>query len=473
MQQESSAFLELAAEAMAQPERAANREHLGSMLPNQRSAAVEEFGDFEQLRKAVHTIRAHALDHLDHYLETFVEQAIGNGCQVHFARDGEEMNAVVVDLCARYEARRVIKGKSMITEETGLNAALEDAGLSVRETDLGEYIIQEAGERPSHITGPALHKTETEIRELFLERHPLGERELETAEAMVAEARGMLREDFLSADVGIIGSNALIAENGHTLLVTNEGNGDLCANLPPVLIVCTSIERILPRADDAAALLRLLARSTTGQPISCYSSFYGGPRRETDIDGPLHMHFVLLDNQRSDILASDYSEMLQCIRCGACLNRCPIYMSTGGHAYGWVYPGPMGSVLTPLLTSLEESHLLPNACTGCGRCAEVCPSLIPLPDLLRDLRADAFDAGITPRRWRMGMRLHAWLAQRPALYSRLTGTVLKIAHWLGRRDGVLRRLPLAGGWLKARDLPTPAARSFQQQQKDRREDNRV
>ena len=356
----------------------------------------------------------------------------------------------------------------MVSEETGLNAALQEAGLTVRETDLGEYIIQEAGETPSHITAPALHKPVSEIRDLFLARHDLGERELEQAGDMVREARQVLRQDFLSADVGIIGSNALVAETGESLLVTNEGNGDLCANLPPVLIVCTTIDRILPRRQDALAMLRLLARSTTGQPISCYSSFYAGPRRDSDLDGPLHMHFVLLDNRRSQILASDYSAMLECIRCGACLNHCPVYVGAGGHAYGWVYPGPLGSVLTPLLTSLEESHLLPQACTACGRCEEVCPAMIPLPDLLRDLRAESFARSITPRRWRLVLRLHSWIARRPDIYRAATGAALACMHLLGRRRGVIRRLPFARGWLQARDLPTPPGSSFQEQYRQRR-----
>lgn len=463
MEQHSHDFLARAEAAMAEPERAANREALGKRLPEKRRAAVGEFGDFAGLRSAVHSMRQHALDYLDQYLEEFAENALSNGSQLHFARDGEELNDIVLDICARNKAARVAKGKSMITEETGLNAALEEAGIHVRETDLGEYIIQEAGETPSHITGPALHKPEAEIRQLFLERHALGDRELATTEDLVDEARHMLRGDFLSADVGIIGSNALIAESGHSLLVTNEGNGDLCANLPRTVIICTSVDRILPRTDDALAMLRLLARSTTGQPISCYTSFYGGPRREDDLDGPMNLHFVLLDNRRSDLLASDYREMLQCVRCGACLNHCPVYMSAGGHAYGWVYPGPMGSVLTPLLTSLEESHLLPNACTSCGRCEEVCPAAIPLPDLLRDLRAEEHEAGINAPRWRFGLRLHAWLAQRPKLYSRFTGIALALLHRIGRRRGVLRRLPLAGGWVRERDFPTPPAKSFQQQ----------
>jgi L-lactate dehydrogenase complex protein LldF len=245
------------------------------------------------------------------------------------------------------------------------------------------------------------------------------------------------------------------------MLVTNEGNGDLCANLPPVLIVCTSVDRVLPRATDAMAMLRLLVRSTTGQAVSCYTSFYAGPRRPGDVDGPVETHFVLLDNHRSEILASDYAEMLQCIRCGACLNHCPVYMNAGGHAYGWVYPGPMGSVLTPLLTSLEDSAHLPDACTACGRCEEVCPASIPLPDLLRDLRRDKFEQRVTARRWRWGMQIHAWLALHPRLYQRVTNLAVAVMHRVGRRHGVIRRLPFAGGWLEARDLPTPAAKTFQ------------
>ena len=231
------------------------------------------------------------------------------------------------------------------------------------ETDLGEYIIQQSVETPSHIVTPALHKSAEEVRELFKDKHDLGPRELEDTTDMVAEARQVLREHFLKADVGIIGANALIAENGYSMLVTNEGNGDLCANLPKTLIVCTTIDRILPRAEDATAMLRLLARSATGQSQTAYTSFYSGPSRDGDVDGPQETHIVLLDNARSEMLTGDYREMLECIRCGACLNHCPIFASVGGHAYGWVYPGPMGSVLTPLLTSLEQSNALPNACT--------------------------------------------------------------------------------------------------------------
>jgi L-lactate dehydrogenase complex protein LldF len=350
----------------------------------------------------------------------------------------------------------------MVTEETNLNRFLQRAGLDVMETDLGEYIIQQAGETPSHIVGPALHKSADEVRELFQSKHDLGPRELPETADLVGEARQVLREHFLKAEVGIIGANALIAENGYSMLVTNEGNGDLCANLPRVLIVCTTIDRVLPRAQDATAMLRLLVRSATGQAQTCYTSFYSGPRRESDVDGPVEAHFVLLDNQRSDILAGGYREILECIRCGACLNHCPIYTAVGGHAYGWVYQGPMGSVLTPLLTSLEQSHHLPNACTGCGRCAEVCPANIPLPDLLRDLRHEESNKKLSAPRWRYGLKLHAWLARHPPLYHRLTAAIIPLLHLLGRRRGSFSRLPFAGGWTSQRDFPAPQEKTFMQ-----------
>ncbi len=469
MKQSSATFLQNAHDALQQPERVVNRRHLGTFMPQRRTASVDEFGDFDALRTHVSQIRTHTLDHLDHYLDRYIEQARNNGNQVHFATDGDSLNRIVLDICKRHDARKIVKGKSMVTEETALNEHLLAAGLELTETDLGEYILQQADETPSHIVAPALHKPEAEIRDLFLARHALGKRDLADADALVAEARQLLRGRFLEADVGIIGANALIAESGYSLLVTNEGNGDLCANLPPVLIVCTTLERLLPRTSDAMDLLRLLARSATGQAISCYSSLYSGPRREGEEDGPLETHIVLLDNRRTDILASDYRDMLHCVRCGACLNHCPVYVAAGGHAYGWVYPGPMGSILTPLLTSLPASHLLPNACTACGRCEEVCPANIPLPDLLRDLRHEEFSQGLSQARWRLGMRLHARLLTVPWLYHRLTAVSMRALHILARGRGFLRRAPLARGWSQARDLPVPEApRTFMQQYRKRK-----
>jgi len=415
MEQSSDTFLANAGAALGDTDKARRRDLMALFTPLMRDAAVDNFEQFEALRQHIKTVRQHSLDNLDHYLTQFEREAVHNGNQVHFARDADELNSIVLDICQQHGARRIAKGKSMVTEETGLNEFLQRAGLDVMETDLGEYIIQQAGETPSHIVGPALHKSAAEIRDLFLDKHDLGPRELAETSDLVGEARDVLREYFLNAEVGIIGSNALIAENGYSMLVTNEGNGDLCANLPSVLIICTTLDRILPRAEDATGMLRLLVRSATGQAQTCYTSFYSGPRREHDTDGPLETHIVLLDNKRSDMLTSDYHEMLQCIRCGACLNHCPIYAGVGGHAYGWVYPGPMGSVLTPLLTSLEQSKALPNACTSCGRCAEVCPADIPLPDLLRDLRHEEVTRKLSSARWRAGMKMHAWLAGHPWL----------------------------------------------------------
>jgi len=465
----SENFLDNASEALRDSARAERRDAIALFAPLLRSAAVEAFDGFDELRKHVKRIRQHTLDNLAHYLARFEQEAVHNGNRVHFARDGDEMNSIVLDICQQHGAQRIAKGKSMVTEETRLNAFLERAGLDVMETDLGEYIIQLAGERPSHIVGPALHKSADEIRALFQDAHDLGERELSETADLVAEARQVLREHFLKAEVGIIGANALIAENGYSMLVTNEGNGDLCANLPQLLIVCTTIDRVLPRAEDATAMLRLLVRSATGQAQTCYTSFYSGPRRETDIDGPVETHFVLLDDRRSDILTSDFREILECIRCGACLTHCPIYTSVGGHAYGSVYQGPMGSVLTPLLGSLEASRALPNACTTCGRCAEVCPADIPLPDLLRELRQEENRRGLSAPRWRLGLKAHGWLARHPAAYHALTGFAIRVLHLLGRGRGGFTRLPYAGGWTSQRDFPAPQERTFMQMYKARAE----
>jgi len=231
------------------------------------------------------------------------------------------------------------------------------------------------------------------------------------------------------------------------------------------------MDRVVPRANDAVALLRLLVRSATGQPVTAYTSFYSGPQREGGIDGPIETHFVLLDNKRSDILSSDYREMLQCIRCGACLNHCPIYIGVGGHAYGSVYMGPMGSVLTPLLNSLEEAKALPNACTGCGRCEEVCPASIPLPDLLRDLRHDETREKLSPSRWRLGMKVHAWLLGHPRTYHLTTGLAISILAWLGRKKGSFKSLVMANGWTDQRDFPAPQGRTFMAQYKAQEKSN--
>lgn len=462
-----SAFLGNAGQALSEPAQLARRHELSDKLVSARAAAIEGFKPYNALRSHIKRVRQHALDNLEFYLGKFEQEAVHNGARVHYARDSEELNSVVLDICQQHEVRTVAKGKSMVTEETQLNAFLESAGLQVTETDLGEYIIAQTGETPSHIVAPAAHKSAEDVRALFFEKHPLGDRELSDVGDLVAEARQVLRDAFLTADAGIIGANALIAEHGYSMLITNEGNGDLCANLPKVLIICTTIERVLPLAEDATAMARLLTRSATGQNQSCYTSFYGGPRRSNDTDGPLETHFVLLDNSRSDLLGSNFQEMLECIRCGACLNHCPVFTSVGGHAYDSVYSGPMGSVLTPLLNSLEDSHALPNACTACGRCAQACPADIPLPDLLRDLRHEEHKASLSATRWRLGIKFHAWLARMPRVYQAASALGIAVLHRLGKKQGSFRRLLMAGGWSAQRDFPAPQAQTFMKQYKKR------
>jgi len=349
----------------------------------------------------------------------------------------------------------------MVGEEAELNRRLEEIGIAPIETDLGEYIIQLAKEPPSHIIAPAVHKTKEQISTLFHEHHQqygLTEKITDRA-ALVTEARTVLREKFRNADVGITGANFLVAESGQHVLVTNEGNGDLSSNLPRVHIVIVGIEKVVPTLEDASLLLRLLARSATGQHFSNYTSVMGGPKRDGDLDGPDEFHVVLVDNKRTELLDGDLKEMLRCFRCGACINHCPVYGSVGGHAYGWVYPGPMGSVITPVMVGLENAKQLPEACTLNGRCAEVCPMSIPLPSLLRKHRTTAFERQLPSLRSRMALSLWAKVATRPALYRRLSDASVKILSMLSAKRGYVATLPLLGAWTKSRNLPSSEATS--------------
>ena len=333
----------------------------------------------------------------------------------------------------------------MISEEIGLNAALEGDGIEVVETDLGEYLIQIRGETPSHIIAPAIHLTQDQVEADFRRLHTKlpADRQLVEPAQLVAEARQILREKFLAADVGITGANFLIAETGSSVIVTNEGNGDLTQSLPKVHIVLASIEKMVPTLEDVSTLIRLLARSATGQEISTYTTFSTGPRRAGDPDGPEACHVVILDNGRSELLGTDFGEVLRCIRCGACMNHCPVYTAIGGHAYGWVYPGPIGSVLTPALIGVRKAGHLPNASTFCGRCEEVCPMKIPLPGLMRHWREEEFAAGDTPLLYGLGLKAWAAVAKRPRLYHLLARVGIPLLAALGRRRGAFRRLPLA------------------------------
>jgi L-lactate dehydrogenase complex protein LldF len=430
---------------------------------DKRAAAIAALPEFERLRATAREIKEHTLSHLDYYLERFESRVLAHGGQVHWARTPAEAQAIVVDVCKRAGAHRITKGKSMIGEEIAVNDALEGAGFEVVETDLGEYIIQLAKEPPSHIIAPAVHKTRDQVTELFHEHHAqygLHGRVTEIP-AIVNEARAVLRGKFVTADVGITGANFLIAETGSTVIVTNEGNGDLTNTLPRVHIVTAGIEKVIPTFEDVSTILRLLARSATGQEMSAYTTVSTGPRRDQDLDGPKEFHVVLLDNGRSRWLGGEFREMLRCIRCGACLNHCPVYSVIGGHAYGWVYPGPMGSVLTPLMIGLEEAGHLPNACTLNGRCQEVCPMSIPLPRMLRALRTEQYQERLTAMTVRSGLSLWAMLAKRPRLYQALTAAAIWLLGMLGRKRGAFRWLPLAGGWTRMRDMPAPEGRTFQ------------
>ena len=423
-----------------------------------RAVQVAELSEFEALREAAKTLKDHILDHLDHYLERYEAAVVAAGGQVHWARDDAEARRIILDICRRVDARTVTKGKSMVSEEIGLNTALIDAGLTLVETDLGEYIIQLAGEAPSHIIAPAVHKTREQVSDLFEKAHG-GPRLTEIAD-LVDAARLALRERYFQADVGITGGNFLIAETGSSLIVTNEGNGDLTQTLARVHIVTAGIERVVPTLDDATLFLRLLARSATGQETETYTTLSTGPKRAADLDGPEEYHVILVDNGRSRMLAGPFREMLRCIRCGACMNHCPVYGAIGGHAYGWVYPGPMGSVLTPLIKGLNAAYDLPNACTLNGRCASVCPVKIPLPDLLRRLRHEQFKQSITPRRKRRALAVWHLLATRPKLYHALERLAARALAAIGARAGRIRRLPGARGWTDGRDLPAPSGRTF-------------
>jgi len=462
MEPTSHAFIDNARAGLANPtlQRALALARTG--FPLRRSQAVARLPEFEALREAGKAIKDHTIAHLDFYLEMYERNVTASGGTVHWARSAEEARAIVLDICRSVDAKTVTKGKSMIAEEVALNDHLEKHGITPVETDLGEYIIQLRHEPPSHIIAPAIHLMKEQVADSFRAAHTELDpaRPLIEARAMCDEARTILRPQFLAADVGITGGNFLIAETGSSIIVTNEGNGDLTQTLPRVHIVLASIEKIVPTLEDAATLLRLLARSATGQEFSSYTTMSTGPRRPGDLDGPEQYHVVLLDNGRSALLGTEFQDMLRCLKCAACLNHCPVYVAVGGHAYGWVYPGPMGAVLTPALIGLHEAGDLPNASTFCGRCESVCPVKIPLPKMLRHWRERQFAEKLTPRTARTGLSAWSFVVRRPGLYHFVTGVVGRVLAWAGRGRGRFRSLPLATGWTGVRDMPAPEGRTF-------------
>ena len=429
-------------------------------LQQKRRAAFPDPHALESLRDAGAAIRQRALARLPELLERLEAGCRRNGIEVHWAETVEDANRIVLAILERHAARDLIKGKSMVSEEIGLNHALGHAGIEAIESDLGEFIIQLAGEGPSHIIAPAVHKSRHEVSALFGRMFPDQPRR-DDIEGLCGIARQILRRKFFAADAGLSGANFLVAETGTIVLVENEGNGRLCTTAPAVHVAVTGIEKVVERMADIPPLLALLTRSATGQPVTTYVNFVSGPRRAGEKDGPREVHLVLLDNGRSGMYADpELRDGLRCIRGGACMNHGPVYVRLGGHAYGTVYPGPIGTVLEPQRSGLDRLGELTEASTLCGACGEVCPVRIPLPKLINRLRFDGVRMDAAPTRgsgkrrnrrealvWRLWARLH----RSPRLYR----LWLRVATRL--RGLAPRRMP---GWSDAREVPRPAPRSL-------------
>ncbi|NLX11291.1 MAG: iron-sulfur cluster-binding protein [Chloroflexi bacterium] len=450
-------FRSAAAGAIADPRLQSAIDGATLKFRTERHHALTELPDVDAMRDQLKAIRAATLSRLADHLETFERQATATGAKVHWARDAAEANQIAIDIARQHGVELIVKTKSMATEETHLNHALIDAGITPVETDLGEWIIQLAGEPPSHIVGPALHKTRQQVAELFSKE--VG-RELDPDDipGLTAEARRLLREKFLAAGLGITGANLAVAETGSIVLVTNEGNGRLVTSAPPVQIALVGIEKIAPTWDDAAVWLQLLARSSTGQPLSIYTTAITGPAKADDPDGPREVHIILMDNGRSNQIGTGYEEVLECIRCGACLNACPVYQEVGGHSYGNPYSGPIGAVLVPLLFGLKEYEALPHASSLCTACLDACPVRINLPRMLLDLRRDEVQGRMLSPVERFIEQAAAYVLGHYRLYRLLTGTARIFQRPLvrGRFLRVPRRVNPAG----ERDLPSLAKRSF-------------
>jgi len=453
------AFHRRVAEAIGDPQLRTALGRATDRFRLQRTEGLASLPDPDATRDQARAIRERTLARLDEHLERFSERVRSLGGHVHWARDAAEAREVVVGIARKAGATLAVKSKSMISEEVHLNTALEAGGVRVVESDLGEYIIQLAGETPSHIVAPAIHKTREQVGELFQRR--LGVPYTDEPAQMTRVARRTLREVYLRADLGISGVNFGVAENGALSIVTNEGNASLTTTAPPVHVALMGIERIVPTLTDLAVMLRVLGRSASGQKLTVYTDLIQGPRRPGEPDGPEELHVVLLDNGRSRILHGPVSEILYCIRCGACLNSCPVYREIGGHAYGSVYPGPVGAVLTPALETTADWSALPEASTLCGACREVCPVRIDIPKLLLRSRDAAVRAGRGPLWTRLLIGSYAAAARRPRLFRLALGTARLASRLAAGRDGWLRRLPPPlSGWTASRDFPAFAPRSF-------------
>ncbi|HYO80046.1 MAG TPA: LutB/LldF family L-lactate oxidation iron-sulfur protein [Bryobacteraceae bacterium] len=441
-------------------------------LIDKRRSAVEAAtpAEFEELRTHANAIKRHAIEHLDHYLEEFERNVEAHGGKVIWCEDGAAVADFVLNLARQRGQNLIVKSKSMTTEEIDFNERVEHHGLEAVETDLGEYIIQLAHQKPYHIVAPALHMTRYEVADVFEQKLGI-EREV-VPENQTMIARRVLREKFLAAGIGITGANFLVADSGAVVLVENEGNARLSSTAPRIHIAVAGIEKVIPRAQDLAVFLKLLGRSATGQALTSYTSILSGPRRTGESDGPEEFYVVLLDNGRTKLLENpERRQSLFCIRCGACLNHCPVYRKIGGHNYPWIYSGPIGAIITPQFHGVARDPWLPYASSLCGACGEVCPVKIDIPKLLLDLRADTVAAQPSGGLERLAFRMWAAAMSNPMLYRAAVGaasvTGSKERRWVAKVPNMLALGPVKA-WLSERDLPAPAPRSFRQMWKDRR-----
>ena len=462
-------FKTAATAAMENPTLRRALRQVGSGFNGARLDAIAEVTPqaWEQWRADARRSKAHTLDHLDYYLELLAERVARNGGQVHFAADAAQANAIVAQIAQTRQVKLATKSKSMVSEELDLNHALEGIGVEVFETDLGEYIIQLAEETPSHLVAPALHKTKEQVSQLFHQK--LGVPLTDDIGEMARVARDTLRRKFLDADLGISGANFLVAETGSLVIITNEGNGRLCTSAPRIHIGITGMEKVIPSLHDLAVFLRLLPRSATGQRLTSYVSMVSGPRRAADEDGPEEFHLVIVDNGRSRLLADpNLREALYCIRCGACLNICPVYQKIGGHAYGWVYPGPIGAIVSPTLIGLNQAPDLPQASSLCGACREACPVQINIPRMLLHLRHKLAESPDTAEKSvsstaNLAANGYAWLMTHPAALS-AAGKIGQVVQKPFAKQGRIAKLPLplVSQWTDRRDLPPLPKHTFRQ-----------
>ncbi len=437
-----------------------------------RKAGLGRLDQAEAWRDHARRIRAHTLARLDTYLDQFTDAVETRGGHVYFASTAEDAVGYVRDLAVRKGVKLAVKSKSMVTEELELNEHLEHAGIRVVETDLGEYIVQLDHDRPSHIVMPIMHKTRQQVADLFKAKLGASDEDVSDIPGMTKLARRILREEFINADMGISGVNFAVAETGSITTCTNEGNGRLCTTMPRIHVAMMGIERVVPTVHDLGVMLQVLARSASGQNLTVYTNVVTGPRQKTDGDGPEEFHVVLVDNGRSRILASEEAEILYCIRCGACLNTCPVFQQIGGHAYGGVYSGPVGSVFTPAIHGMGSHGDLPHASSLCGACGEVCPVRIDIPRMLLSLRAQGVDEGRSPLWLTAGIRSLRMAAVHPWLFA-LGGRAAAIGMRLIARNGWIRRLPgHLSAWTTTRDFPAMASQSFQDRWKQRQRTRR-